>query len=211
MTLQDAINHYIAWRQAHGAKYESSCGRILHLFLKSVDGETNCNAVTTAQVLAFLAGKGPLTRHRENKYGALAGFYRYAISRGYANTSPLPDNEPKPPVRRRPTYTPMTSCGVSSTIEPCRSVGEERFSWTRRPSAPCLYFSMEPVCALERRRRLTLADVDLSGEVLTIRDTKFYKSRLVPIGPQSRPRAENVHAVARDPSASARAAARSFW
>ena len=95
MTLQDAINHYIAWRQAHGAKYKSG-STILHLFLKSVDGETNCNAVTTEQVLGFLAGKGPLTRYRENKHGALTGFYRYAISRGYVTRSPLPDNEPKP-------------------------------------------------------------------------------------------------------------------
>ena len=31
---------------------------------------------------------------------------------------------------------------------------------------------------------LTLADVDLAEAVLTIRATKFYKSRLVPIGPQ---------------------------
>jgi len=31
---------------------------------------------------------------------------------------------------------------------------------------------------------LTLADVDLAEDVLTIRATKFYKSRLVPIGPQ---------------------------
>ncbi len=96
MTLRDAINQYIAWRQVHGAKYKSGSA-ILHLFLKSVDGETNCNAVTTAQVLSFLAGKGPLTRYRENKHGALAGFYRYAISRGYVTRSPLPDNEPKPP------------------------------------------------------------------------------------------------------------------
>jgi len=32
--------------------------------------------------------------------------------------------------------------------------------------------------------RLTLADVDLAQAVLTIRATKFYKSRLVPVGPQ---------------------------
>jgi site-specific recombinase XerD len=32
--------------------------------------------------------------------------------------------------------------------------------------------------------RLTLADVDLAEDVLTIRATKFYKSRLVPIGPK---------------------------
>lgn len=32
--------------------------------------------------------------------------------------------------------------------------------------------------------RLTLADVDMANAVLTIRATKFYKSRLVPVGPQ---------------------------
>jgi integrase len=32
--------------------------------------------------------------------------------------------------------------------------------------------------------RLTLADVDLANTVVTIRATKFYKSRLVPVGPQ---------------------------
>ena len=31
---------------------------------------------------------------------------------------------------------------------------------------------------------LTLADIDLAEGILTIRATKFYKSRLVPIGPQ---------------------------
>ena len=33
-------------------------------------------------------------------------------------------------------------------------------------------------------RGLTLADVDLSASVLTVHDTKFYKSRLVPVGLQ---------------------------
>jgi site-specific recombinase XerD len=32
--------------------------------------------------------------------------------------------------------------------------------------------------------RLTMADVDLANAVLTIRATKFYKSRMVPVGPQ---------------------------
>ena len=31
---------------------------------------------------------------------------------------------------------------------------------------------------------LTMGDVDLSGAVLTVRNTKFYKNRLVPVGPQ---------------------------
>ena len=44
-----------------------------------------CDAVVRSQVLAFLAGKGPLTRYRENKYYTLAGFWRHAISRGHAS------------------------------------------------------------------------------------------------------------------------------
>ena len=31
---------------------------------------------------------------------------------------------------------------------------------------------------------LSVADVDLSNALITVRDTKFFKSRLVPIGPQ---------------------------
>ena len=75
MTLREAIDRYIAWQRSHGAKFESSAF-VLNLFLKSIDEETACDAVTRSQVRIFLAGKGPLTRYRENKYGALAGFYR---------------------------------------------------------------------------------------------------------------------------------------
>jgi integrase len=32
--------------------------------------------------------------------------------------------------------------------------------------------------------RLTLQDVDLAEQVITVRDTKFFKTRLVPIGPK---------------------------
>ena len=96
MKIRDAIGQYIAWRQTHGTQFKSGSA-LLHCFLKGIDREISCDGVTEAQVRSFLGGKGPLTRYRANKYAALAGFYRYAISRGYANCSPLPDNEPKKP------------------------------------------------------------------------------------------------------------------
>ena len=58
MTLRDAIDQYIAWRRAHGTEFRAQM-YLLKLFLKSVDGEINCDAIATAQVRAFLAGKGP--------------------------------------------------------------------------------------------------------------------------------------------------------
>jgi len=72
MTLREAIEQYIVWRRAHGAKF-TTAANLLWQFLGYADGDAACGAVTLAQVLAFL---GPLTRHRENKYYALAGFWR---------------------------------------------------------------------------------------------------------------------------------------
>ena len=104
MILRDAIDAYISWRQTHGARFITSA-RLLHYFCKHVGANIGCDAVGEADVLRFLAGTGPLTRYRANKYGALAGFYRYAISRGYAARSPLPapDDEPRQP-RSAPPY-----------------------------------------------------------------------------------------------------------
>ena len=76
-----------------------SCGRLLYQFCEHVGRNISCGAVGEADVLVFLAGKGPLTSYRAVKYSALAGFYRYAISRGHAVRSPLPvrDDEPRRP------------------------------------------------------------------------------------------------------------------
>ena len=86
MTLREAFDRYLAWQRSHGAKFETSARTLLR-FAKGIDGEIACDAVTRSQVCTYLAGNGPLTRYRENKYCALAGFYRYAISRGYARSS----------------------------------------------------------------------------------------------------------------------------
>ncbi|MEI2686504.1 MAG: hypothetical protein V9G14_09810 [Cypionkella sp.] len=81
MNLRDAMENYVVWRQAHGAKFNTA-RNLLRQFLRHADGEDGCDAVTQAQVASFLAG--PVTPHRENKVYALTGFWQFAISRGYA-------------------------------------------------------------------------------------------------------------------------------
>ena len=179
MTLREAIDRYIAWQRFHGAKFVTSA-HVLSLFLKSAGEETACDAVTRSQVCTFLAGKGPLTRYRENKYGALAGFYRYAISRGYTFCSPLPDNEPKPP-KSAPSYIYSHDelRRLFSAINASRKLARQLDGQTFRTLLLMLYGA-----GLRggEARRLTVADVDLSAAVLTVRNTKFYKSRFVPVG-----------------------------
>ena len=181
MTLREAMDRYIEWQRSHGAKFETSAGTLLR-FARGIDRKIACDDVAPSQVLAYLAGNGPLTRNRENKYGALAGFYRYAISRGYASSSPLPDNEPKPP-RSRPPYIYSRDelrrlFGAIDTFQP---YVVQLDSQTMRTLLLLLYGA-----ALRggEARSLTIDDVDLSAAVLTVRNSKFYKSRLVPVGPQ---------------------------
>ena len=183
MTLHEASGQYILWRQAHGAKFTGSAD-ILRRFIKYADGDAGCDEVTSAQVLAFLAGNGPLTRQRENKYYALVGFWRYAISRGHATRSPLPGNEPKSPPRTPPyiySHDELRRLLDPATVESSRRGAVQLDAVTFRTLLLLLYGAG---LRFSEATGLTLADVDLAEDILTIRATKFYKSRLVPIGPQ---------------------------
>jgi site-specific recombinase XerD len=183
MTLRNAIEQYIIWRRAHGAKLTTGAN-LLCRFLDHADGDAACDEVTTGQVLTFLAGTGPLTRHRENKYYALAGFWRYAISRGHATRSPLPDNEPKSPVRAPPyiySRDDLRRLFDLEMVETSRHGAVQLDAVTFRTLLLLLYGAG---LRFGEATRLTLADVDLADAVLTIRATKFCKTRLVPVGPQ---------------------------
>lgn len=183
MTLREAIEQYILWRRAHGAKFTTGSD-ILHHFLQYVDGNAACDAVSAKQVLAFLAGQGALTRNRENKYYALVGFWRHAISRGHATRSPLPSSEPKSPPRKPPyiySHDELRRLFDPANVASSRRGAVQFDGPTFRTLLLVLYGAG---LRFSEATALTLADVDLSENVLTIRATKFYKSRLVPIGPQ---------------------------
>jgi site-specific recombinase XerD len=183
MTLREVIDQYILWRRAHGAKFTTGAN-LLRRFLRYADGDATYDVVTTTQVLAFLAGKGPLARHRENKYYVLAGFWRYAISRGHATRSPLPNSEPKSPPRTPPyiySRDELRQLFDLSNVEVSRRGAVQLDAVTFRTLLLLLYGTG---LRFSEATGLTLADVDLAEGVLTIRATKFYKSRLVPIGPQ---------------------------
>ena len=64
------------------------------------------------------------------------------------------------------------------------SAGSVRSSSTATPCGHCSWFSTARGLRFGEAQRLTLSDVNLSDAILTVRDTKFYKNRLVPVGPQ---------------------------
>ncbi|ESX09810.1 tyrosine-type recombinase/integrase [Mesorhizobium sp. LSJC264A00] len=183
MILRDAIDHYVAWRRAHGARFITSA-KTLYQFCKNVPEHVRCDGVAESEVRRFLAGTGPLTRWRANKYAALAGFYRYAISRGYAALSPLPAADEEPRKRQSaPSY-------IYSREELQRLFGAIGISRKRGIRFDAETFRILLLILYGAGLRtsealhLSMKDVDLAEAILTVRNTKFYKSRLVPVAPQ---------------------------
>lgn len=180
MELIKVVTAYVVMQRSLGMRFTST-DRLLRQFAREM-GDIGMADVQSDLVAAFLHGAGNLTATWRLKYNVLSGFYRFAISRGYCTTCPLPTSLPKLP----PSQTPY----VYSTEELRRLI----------QATPSLYHSLSRQQASMFRTlilllygsglrigevlRLTMTDVDLIERVIVVRDTKFFKTRLVPIGPR---------------------------
>ena len=178
MILSEVIAGYVDHRQAIGMRFHTEA-RTLKSFCHFV-GDTAIPEVTADQVLAFLSGKGPVTRFWERKHSVLAGFYRFAMARGHTDQSPLPHTVPKP----LKAFVPY----IYSREEIGRLLNATALiDHPRCPLDPDTYRTLLLLLygaglRISEALSLTLADVDLSEGVLCIRESKFYKTRLAPVG-----------------------------
>jgi integrase/recombinase XerD len=180
MTTSDLIQAYVTARRAQGAKLTSAQG-VLHHFARET-GNLSLADVTPSAVAAFLRGRGALSATWKTKFSTLAGFYRFAIARGHATVSALPPERPKLP----PPLTPYVySRDELQRLLDATNMLESPLSHLQAITYRTLLLLLYGAgLRISEALNLTLADVDLDERVLLIRDTKFYKSRLVPIGHQ---------------------------
>lgn len=178
MKTSELIKQYLLTRRAQGTKLKSG-ERALYQFARET-GDRPLAEVTPQAVSAFLHGRGELSGTWATRYGLLSGLYRFAIARGHVLESPLPDRRPKLP----PSITPYVysreelqrlldaTARLESPFSPLQAL-------TYRTLLLLLYAAGLRV---SEALNLDLADLDQPARVLTIRETKFYKTRLVPIG-----------------------------
>ena len=184
MKFRQAIDNYVMWQRSLGAKFESGA-RTLNRFCNALTSDIDCDAVSREDVCNFLSGNGVrLTGYRHNKYSTLNGFYRYAINRGYVSQSPLPapDEEPQRP-SAAPPYI-FSKDEVRRLLDAIEQTASQRRKLDPDTLQALLLVLYGTGLRISEALNLTLADADLKEQVLTIRDTKFFKSRLVPIGDQ---------------------------
>jgi site-specific recombinase XerD len=181
MNLQRLIEQYISFQRSLGSSFIGDA-RILRAFGRARGPRANVASVHVRHVDAFLGKARPVTTTWFNKLSCLRCFFRYAVSRGHIATAPLPTVVPKrPPVFVPYIYTREEIRRLLQVID-SRPQGRSNLESVTIRTMILLYYGAG--LRLNEAINLTCADVDLSGSVLTIRNTKFGKTRLVPVGPQ---------------------------
>jgi len=178
MKLSQVAAAHVAHRQAMGMRFHTEA-RTLRSFCRA-SGDVTMQEITADQLLAFLAGTGPISRYWERKPSALSGLYRFAVARGYVDHSPLPRTVPRPQQAFVPYIYSHEELrrlldAVAANDHPRCRIDPDTF----RTILLLLYGAG---LRISEALALTLSDADLDAGVLCIRESKFYKSRLVPIG-----------------------------
>ena len=179
MKLKDLIAQYGAFKKAIGEHFDSA-ESVLNTFYRQMEPDIDLENIGADRVAAFLAGTGPVTRYWHRKHGVLRGLYHYAISRGLVTASPLPTVMPKLPPHFVPyVYTRDELGRLVHATTSYRQHPRKLEPHTLRAIVLLLYGAGLRV---SEAVALTLEEVDLPNALLTVRNTKFNKTRLVPLG-----------------------------
>src|SRR5215472_4946238 len=170
MKIERAIAEFIDYKRSLGRRYTSR-SMILRAFARAAEGAD----------IRKIDGRGPVTNAWFARFSTLNCLFRYALSRNYIAASPLPKLKPRRPVEFRPYI--YSAADVKKLLDAAES--RHRPSWRLAPRTirVLLLLLYGAGLRISEAVALKIVDVDLKALILTIRETKFFKTRLVPIGP----------------------------
>jgi integrase/recombinase XerD len=178
MKLRDTVKAYLIYKRALGMRMESE-GTVLQFFCRTM-GDCALTDVTLGAATAFIRGHGPLTRTSKQKTSVLRSFYRYAVGRGFVASAPLPTIEPLYPQTRDPYI--YTTTQIRDLLAATRHLTNRRAPIRAESTRALLLLLYGTGLRIGEALSLSLQDVDIDNAVITVRDTKFFKSRYVPTG-----------------------------
>jgi len=181
MKLNHAVTLYLKLREVNDSASWSGA-QVLKHFTKQIGASRQLNSIQQEEVRTFLDGKGPLTRYWHRKHSALLVFFHFALARGFVSLIPLPVHSPK----LRQTFQPYvyTTDEIRRLIEAAKNAQQARAQLDSPTLRMFLVLLYGTGLRLSEALHLKRTDVNLQEGLLTIRNSKFYKTRLVPIGPQ---------------------------
>jgi integrase/recombinase XerD len=194
--LQEALDEYLAARRALGHKLRLS-GRLLQRFVAFAD---SCGATFISTEIAVAWAMQPTKAHPAqwaNRLGMVRRFARYCSA--IDPRTVVPPDDVLPHRYRRPAAPYIyRDDEVIRLVEAAKQLPS---SIGLRPQTFATLFGLYAATGLRCNEplRLDRGDVDLMNGVLTVRDTKFGKSRYVPVHPSTQ-HVLQVYATCRDQS-----------
>ena len=176
--LLAAIDSYLSLKRSLGAVFSAET-RILTSFGRAL-GDVPVETITSEACRAFCRGSGPPTCWWERKHYTLRGFFAFLISREGLASTPMPEVLPKIPRTFEPYIYSREE--VQRLLDATAVLNEKRSPLLRLTFRTLLLLLYAAGLRPGEGLRLRCCDVDLAERVLAIWDTKFFKSRLVPIG-----------------------------
>jgi integrase/recombinase XerD len=177
MKVALAVSLYVERKLSMGMRFGSQ-GRVLRAFCRWV-GDVPLSKITVRQVQGFLDGSGNITATWLVKYHILRRFYQYWIGRGHTRDSPLPRQTPRIVMNFVPyIYTRQEIRLLLDAIP----VSQKECSMDANAFRTLLLLLYGTGMRISEALSLEQTDLDFDSGVITVRETKFYKSRLVPIG-----------------------------
>ncbi len=178
MRLSDGVAEYVAYKRALGMCFDTEA-RILASFCRYL-GDVPIASVTADRVQAYLNGETPVSSYWQRKHTALAGLYRFVLARGYVTTSPLPANHPRFPPPLVPYIYSLAE--LKQLLDATPTACGQRVPFDAYVLRSLLLLLYGACLRPGEGRHLAMKDVGLNQAVLCIRASKFYKTRLVPLG-----------------------------
>ena len=189
MNVKEMTEEYISYRRSIGEKFVSQA-TMLRAFAKHVGEGEPAGSIDGDLCTSFLYGKdGKVTASWFLRYSALKWLFDWAVVRKYMQSVPLKMEKPKQLEHIRPYVY---------SREELKKLFDAAMSYQKnRSSTPpeCVQMVLKVTYCLGLRihetMSLKLADIDMAGLCVTIRDSKFHKTRIVPF---NKPIADILHA-----------------
>lgn len=177
MKLADILEQYISHRHSTGMKF--ACGSMqLRRIGRIIGKEADPGFLTSENIEKALLVNGRITSTSYTKRSILSTFLKWCVARGYLAAMPQMPELPRKPPALRPY--------IFSNAEIRRLL-----SASRRHKRNCILVHIECIrmivlltytMGLRIHETLTLRidDIDMASNTVAIRDTKFYKTRILP-------------------------------
>ncbi len=186
MKLAQVVEDYVTLKRATGLRFRTAA-TTLNAFRRAA-GHIDVNEITQETVQAFLNGSRAISSSWHLKHYTLAGLFRFALQRGLVSASPLPYRVPKRPAYAMPYIYSADELrrllAATEALDVRHPIGHVAASIPALTYRTLLLLLYGAGLRLSEALALTVEDVDLTAHLLVVRVTKFFKSRLLPIGPR---------------------------